>query len=323
MINFIIDNWHVLITILIAAIGLVYQHFDYRDKIKKIESQLNINFDKQVSYSQSGIENSLVVNPSVEEIIGVLKPFVTKDEFKAALTQAETNYNKLSQLFFKKIDFSRLENKDIMTSPDFVFNLKYALDVGSRFDNDTLHMFLAFLIDKRLKSGHNDSKSIIISESILTIAKLTPNQLKILTFTFLLYDYVRFLEIQNWEQYNAYIEDFVVPFMDFEIKSIDTQHLDYTRCIKIDEAHVTPELSATISFRCNAIFRDVPIKERTKDNILALSRQNVKRYSQLQGLVQNLDIYAISPTSVGIMLASINYEIITGKKLSHIDKYYL
>ncbi|MDX8554930.1 hypothetical protein MK851_15045 [Tenacibaculum sp. 1B UA] len=241
---------------------------------------------------------------------------------KIAQEEARKNVEKLSKVFVDKVNELKSFSDSEMKSPDFHYNLYKSIEIGARNSSDDLHQFLANLLAKRIGCDKNDTKRIILNESISTIEKVSTNQLKLLTFSYLFFTYFRIFEIKNWNEFNEYIEEFIEPFMDYEYSYIDLQHLNYSNCSTFESGFGKPSLSQIIKNRFPELYPDLKSRKDEQAYVDEVTRTNMKHQDKFFGMLNSTQLYAISPTSVGFMLISQYFEIIKGEKLTHIEKLF-
>lgn len=140
---------------------------------------------------------------------------------RIAQEEAEKNIEKLSARFADKLNELKTFDNSVLETPDFHFNLYKSIEIGARNGNEELHLFLANLLVKRIQFDKNDTQRVILNESITTIEKVSINQLKILTFSFLFFTYFKISKSKNWDDLNAHIKEYIEPFMDYEYRLID------------------------------------------------------------------------------------------------------
>lgn len=239
---------------------------------------------------------------------------------KIAQEEARKNVEKLSKKFAKKINQLESFNDSVLQNPDFHYNLYKTIEIGARNSNDELHNFLANLLVKRIGCNENDTKRIIINESISTIDKISINQLKLLTFSHLFFSYFKAFKFKSWADFNDYIENYIEPFMDYKYSLIELEHLNYANCTSIELGLGRPSLSQIIKNRYPELYPDLKHNKNEQSYVDSVTQENLKHQDKFFDMMDSTFLYAISPTSVGYMLITLYFEITTGKKLTITEK---
>lgn len=115
--------------------------------------------------------------------------------------------------------------------PDTQYILKQACLISGRKKSDEFRSILSDLVIKRIRSNGEDSDlmDIVYNESILTIGKLTDDQLKILAICYQL-QYTRKTNLSSWEDLNSYFNTQIKPFADFKNTKSEFDHIVYSGC---------------------------------------------------------------------------------------------
>ena len=121
------------------------------------------------------------------------------------------------------------ELKEVVESPDFQYISKKASVSASRSSSVELHKNLSLLIVKRINCNNEDLKRIVYDEAILTADKLTLDQLKIITLSYLL-GRTSYQKIVSWETFKDYLNTHIKPFLDFKNTDAEFEHIEYTGC---------------------------------------------------------------------------------------------
>lgn len=130
----------------------------------------------------------------------------------------------LSTIIKRNDDLSKIIN-----SPDFAYSSKVAALSASKSSSVVLHKNLASLIVQRINHDNEDLKRIVYNEAIATVAKLTIDQLKILTLCFLL-RYTKSHIVTSLETFNQYFNQQITPFLDFKNTVSEFEHIQYAGC---------------------------------------------------------------------------------------------
>lgn len=245
---------------------------------------------------------------SIEEVAKQLMGSVFNELPDETKRQIETNQKSYFQALSEnlgKIIKQNNELKKVIDSPDFQYISKQATISASRSSSIELHKNLSFLLIQRVNNDNEDLKRIVYNEAIETLAKLTQNELKILTLCFLL-KRTKFNSLINFKQFIQYLEDRIKLFIDFKNTNAEFEHLVYTGC-------------ASISIAGNDLFElfkgNYPDIFKESDNIDNLFKNN-ETATQLLTVWQETPIMRMDLTSVGIVLAITFYEQITGDKMN-------
>lgn len=236
--------------------------------------------------------------------------------------QAKLNIINFSNKLIESFSLHIHDSTKIISSPDFQFTLSKAIETAARFDNPNLHDLLVELITQKINYINCDTKSLIISECINVIGKLSLNQLNILTFSFMFLEYPHKLHFETWDEYNSYFDENVRPFMSFENNQIDFKHLEYVGCNRFDPGFGIPRLSTILKQQNPHLFtgttdlhKDVSLSDK-------IAMDNFKDYIEIDKIIIKANIWGLSSTSVGILLASIFYEKIVSGKSIDINLFY-
>lgn len=232
------------------------------------------------------------------------------------------NIEKFSEIFSNRLQSLENFDKEILTSPDFHFILYKSIEVGARQQSDYLHNILGELLVKRIGFDKDDTIKTILNESISTINKVSSNQLKMLTFSFFIFDYWTRIGLQTWNEVNDYIDEFVTPFMDFNYKEIDLQHLSYSGCITYDYGFGRPSLSQIIKNRIPQLYPDLNKHKDEQSYIDEITKDRLKHSDFFFNIMDSTKLWATDTTSVGLMISSVNFEVQTGYKIPNINMYY-
>lgn len=151
------------------------------------------------------------------------------DDTKKQITTNQKTYFSVLSGNLKKIVKQNDELGKIINSPDFAYSSKLAALSASKSSSLALHKNLASLIVQRINHDNEDLKRIVYNEAIATVAKLTIDQLKILTLCFLL-RYTRNHTIISLETFNQYLNQHIAPFLDFKNTVSEFEHIQYAGC---------------------------------------------------------------------------------------------
>ena len=149
---------------------------------------------------------------------------------RVAKRVAEERMKEFSDNFFLKAnkELSEAELKKF-AEPSVQYATNRAIDTAVRRDDNNLKNTLVELLIKRVNAPEEELQSLVLSEAIETIGKLTTNQLKIITACYLLF-YTRSSANVSWTRLNNYLKEDIVPFMDFKDTPAQFQHIEYAGC---------------------------------------------------------------------------------------------
>lgn len=236
--------------------------------------------------------------------------------------EATKNMLRFGDKLAERLQIYTKDNSRIVSSPDFQFTLSKAIETAARFDNPDLHDFLVKLLSEKIECKNNDSKSLILSECINAIGKLSLNQLNILTFSFMLLEYPHKLTFETWDMYNVYFEENVRPFMGFENNQIDFKHLEFVGCTRFDPGFGDPRLSTILKTQVPHLFQGTSDLSKDVSSSDKIVKVNFDNCDEIEKIILDANIWGLNTTSVGIMLSSIFYEKITMKKLSKLELFF-
>lgn len=239
-----------------------------------------------------------------------------------AQEEAKLNIEKLSDKFSSRLQKLDIIDTKIFETPDFHYNLYRAIEIGAHHDSEYLHDTLAELLVKRITFNSNDTLRTILNESIQTIDKVTNNQLKMLTFNFLMFDYFKKLNIKTWSEFNKYASEYLLPFMDYEYKDIDIQHLNYCGSINYDPGFGRPNLSLVIKNKAPNLYPDFAQQKHQQPYLDTVTKQKLINSADFFDMIKNTQLWTFEPTSVGLMLINVHFETQKGFKLAKINEYF-
>ena len=173
---------------------------------KSIINKLSLvfKFNKINSPSYKSVKKTKIENKAQVQIINQNQGFtfdqakdllisVKEDLIKSVANEARQDYEYRQNEFFKPLidKIKGLPEEEIakLKEPDTLFALMEAAQISGRKQNSELRTLLSNLVLKRIKNdktSEEELKNIVFNEAISTITKLTVNQLKIITLSFLL-----------------------------------------------------------------------------------------------------------------------------------------
>lgn len=254
------------------------------------------------------INNNSVALYSVEEVAKQLLNSVfgeLPEDTKKQIQNNQKSYFQALSENLNKIIKQNEELKTVINSPDFQYISKQATISASRSSSVELHKNLSLLLVQRINNDSEDLKRIVYNESIKTLAKLTQNQLKILTLCFLV-KRTKLNGLTNFNQFIQYLEQRIKPFIDFKKTNAEFEHLVYTSCASISIAG--HDLLGLFKGNYPEIFKE-------SDNIEELFK-NKETAAKLLTVWKETSIMNMNLTSVGIVLASTFYEQTTDDKIN-------
>ncbi len=195
-------------------------------------SQLSGNDSTNLQAGRDIVVNQSVVLCSTEELakqlmlsVFVELPLETKKQIE---NNHQSYFGALSENL-KEVYKQKEELKKVIDSPDFQYVSKNAVISASRSSSSELHRNLSTLIAKRINNDHDDLKRIVYDEAIITVDKLTRDQLQIMALCYLLRD-TSYSGIVSWETYEKYLDLHIKPFLGFKSTVAEFQHIQYTGC---------------------------------------------------------------------------------------------
>lgn len=249
---------------------------------------------------------NLIAMYSIEDVAKRLLVSVFGELPNIAKEQIEDNQKSYFQTLSEKLGEIIKQNEElerVINSPDFQYVSKAATISASRSSSVELHRNLSSLLIQRINNDEEDLKKIVYNEAILTINKLTNDQLKILTLCFLI-KRTKVNGLASIIEFDQYLEQKIKPFIDFKNTPSEFEHIVYTSCASISIASLS--LSAVLKENYPDIF-----KEEALEKLLI----NNETGSKLISVWKDTKIQNMNLTSVGIVIASTFYEQITGDKI--------
>ncbi|MDD5625553.1 MAG: hypothetical protein PHG83_00085 [Patescibacteria group bacterium] len=246
---------------------------------------------------------------SIEEVAKQLMGSVFGELPEDTKKQIESNQKSYFQVLSEnigKIIKQQEELEKVVSSPDFQYISKNATISASRSSSMELHKNLSSLIVQRINNDKEDLKRIVYNEAILTINKLTNDQLKILTLCFLILR-TKMSGLTNLVYFNQYLEQRIKLFVDFKKTTAEFEHLAYTGCASISDI-ASHDIISLLKSNYPDIFKD----DNTPDKLLV----NNETATKLMAVWKDTQIKNMSLTSVGIVIASTFYEQVTGDSIN-------
>lgn len=149
--------------------------------------------------------------------------------------KAKENINKYETHFFQEAP-KQLTQEEMskFTDPDIQFVLNSSINSCARKDDEQLRKMLTDLIIKRIKNDADDLKQKVLNGAITATQDLTTNQMKIITLCFLM-KHCGFENINSMQEFKAFLERQIKPFVYFKGTLAEFQHIQYSRCGNIEE----------------------------------------------------------------------------------------
>lgn len=120
-----------------------------------------------------------------------------------------------------------------LSDPDTQLALRDSMFAIGRRSEEEVRAVLKKLVVRRIKDDKKASsetlKNLVFNEAISTVAKLTVDQLKIITLCYIL-RYTKIEKITSWEAFEKYLNTQILPFIDFKNTHTEFQHIEYTSC---------------------------------------------------------------------------------------------
>ena len=191
------------------------------NKAEGVETQIGqLNIQQGLTYSEV---KDLVTSVIDQKLIAF------KDEAKVIYYQRTEKFKKLITDKIKNLPEEEIAK---LKEPDTQLTLIEAAKISGRKQNEELRNLLANLVVSRIKndkSGKEELKNIVYNEAILTVNKLTVDQLKIITLCYLLKD-TSYGGIVSWNTFNNYLNTHIKPFLGFKNTNAEFQHIEYAGC---------------------------------------------------------------------------------------------
>ncbi|SHM37241.1 LPO_1073/Vpar_1526 family protein [Fibrobacter sp. UWB7] len=178
----------------------------------------DINVFNGVPYTEARQIALDVFNANFMKLVGVAKDV------------AEERANKITQSFLEKLMKENPAGSASAKDPDFQDSLfTVQKEYAKCGDSDMGNILVDLLVD-RSREPRRSLKQIVLNESIRTVAKLTENQIAILSVIFIL-RYTVNNSIINQETFGEYLDKYLLPQMKFIADSRAAyEHLEYAGC---------------------------------------------------------------------------------------------
>lgn len=131
----------------------------------------------------------------------------------------------------QKVTQEKIEK--IQEDPDFSAALQKALISSAQTENKEKHSLLAELLAQRLSVESESIQALTTKMALDLVSFLTPNQLNILGFTFLIF-FISPVDIKNQYHYDDWLRINFEKFRNIEITQMDLVHLETLSCLKLN-----------------------------------------------------------------------------------------
>lgn len=277
-----------------TTMSAILNHFNQN------QNNINIGSGTQIN-TQSGDITSYqtITNIFDLEQIGALifeKNFPKIKEMISEVARANA-MNFISELI--KQGKEKLSQEDIpnLSDPDLHYMLTQAVITTGRNNDPTLRTHLARLMIDRIKNAKSDLKKIVYNEAIMTLPKLTLNQLKIITACFLLRN-ARFSNVKDEITFEEAYRPIYKDLLNFHETNAEIQHTVY---------------SGTASRSIGQWnFKDV-LRSYSGLNVEAILKTPTG--TEFIEFLEKSALTSLTVTSVGIVIATMYYESISGTKV--------
>jgi len=191
-------------------------------------SKTSIKETKNIKIDTQNINQTIVLADSkkiIEEIIKKTMPQLREIAIEVYNNHTQEFQEQLLSLMSNLTPESLLKFKE----PDTQYILGEATKISGLREEKYLRDLLAKLLIEKIKNNDKSKdnfKNLIFNEAIKTIEILTPNQIKIITLSFLLKE-PYYTGIKNLNQYKEYLDNTMKPFIDIDINNYDFEYIDY------------------------------------------------------------------------------------------------
>lgn len=188
------------------------------DNCENLQAGNDINIYNGVSYSDARQIALDVFNANFMKLIGVARDV------------AEERANKITQSFLEKLVRENPAGLAAAKDPDFQDTLFAAQKEYAKCGDTDMGDILVDLLVERSRESERNLKQIVLNEAVRTVAKLTENQIAILSVVFLLKHTMNH-GINSIESFGEYLDKYVLPQIKLVTDSrIAYEHLEYAGC---------------------------------------------------------------------------------------------
>ena len=188
------------------------------DNCDNLQAGNDINVYNGVSYSDARQIALDVFNANFMKLIGVARDV------------AEERANKITQSFLEKLVRENPSGLAAAKDPDFQDTLFAAQKEYAKCGDTDMGDILVDLLVERSRESERNLKQIVLNEAVRTVAKLTENQIAILSVVFIL-KYTVNHGINSVGRFGEYLDKYILPQMKLITDSrIAYEHLEYASC---------------------------------------------------------------------------------------------
>lgn len=188
------------------------------DNCENFQAGNDINVYKGISYSDARQIALDVFNANFMKLVGVAKEV------------AEERANKITQSFLEKLVRENPSGLAAAKDPDFQDTLFTVQKEYAKCGDSDMGDILVDLLVERSRVPERNLKQIVLNEAVRTVAKLTENQIAILSVVFLLKHTMNH-GINSIEAFGEYLDKYVLPQIKLVTDSrIAYEHLEYAGC---------------------------------------------------------------------------------------------
>jgi hypothetical protein len=221
-----------------------------RDRSPNVKGGVNNQESIIGQQSITHIDNQQTFGVSVEDVEHITNKIVDQQlaiYHQSAKQEFISRNDSLSKLIVSEIQKLTPEERVKIAEPDTQLAIGEGLKINGTLQNQEKRDILSDLLIKRIKSDKDTAeelKDIVYSEAIQTIKKLTMNQIKIITLSFISTRTV-FDGVLNLQQLDQFLNSFFAPFLNFKESSTDFEHIESVGCgvVQITEHDVIDLIS--------------------------------------------------------------------------------
>jgi hypothetical protein len=285
--------------------------------LKKLNQAININNPKQVVINQnfglSGSEIKELFTFLLETNFPRLKEIAREEVDKNFERFYSTFINSLNHINYSVINYNVIQRAFL--DPDFQYILNNAITTAVRQNNDLLRNILSLLLLKRIMSQDEDLKKIITNEAIITVSRLTKNQLNILTIMLLAHNQLQLTKVGSWDDLNSYFNN-IQPFININNYGIDFSHIKYCGCATSVGGFAHTSIWSILSTKFKFLFDN-----NSQENINSFISSKLALGKDL--IILPPSIWYLDLTSVGIVIAASHFEVVTNNyALIDLNNYF-
>ncbi|PKP34283.1 MAG: hypothetical protein CVU00_07460 [Bacteroidetes bacterium HGW-Bacteroidetes-17] len=223
----------------------------------------------------------------------------------ASQTAAQNIENYLEKLETKfSQDFDRIDVEKIK-DPDVQFSFNEVVEASARKGDKVDSDVLSELIIERISKKSNDFISIVSSEAIKIVPKLTAEHISFLSLVHYLSSvtHTGFIDLSQLEMPAALIIS--ITSNSFNLSRSNKQYLQFTGAL-------TSLNIISNDFRVTTKKRYDFLKDISNEDLEKLAEQKAPSYKKLMDIYKSSEIYQITLTAVGQMIALANLRRVLG-----------